>query len=277
MDCKIIADSCCDLTPELRERLGGAVSVPLIMTLGEKSFVDDDALDLPNFMAEMKACTERIGSASPSPSLYKDAFVEAKTSFAVTLSSNLSGSYSSAMIGKTLAEEEGAEVHVFDSKSATAGEVLIALKIREMINNQFQKVKIIASIDNFIRDMKTYFVLDNVDNLRKNGRLNKITATIVSVLNIRPIMGADGDGHIAMFAFGRGEKQILQRLADFIEESGKTTEGESMVITHCNNPGLAEKLMNLIKNRYNFSEILIVPTRGLSSMYANNKGIVMAF
>lgn len=276
MDYKIIVDSCCDLTPELREKLN-IISIPLSLTLGEKIFVDDETLDLPHFMEEMRSYTGRIGSACPSPTLYKEAFVNAHTSFAVTLSGNLSGSYGSAMLGKEMAEEEGASVHVFDSKSASAGEILIALKIRKMIDEGNDKKKIISQIESFIKNMKTHFVLENLDNLIKNGRMNKITGKILSVLNIRPIMGSDGDGNIALFSQARGQNRVIEKLTELIGKSGKSTEGESMVITHCNNLGLAEKLMNAIKSRYHFREILIVPTGGLSSMYANDKGVIMAF
>lgn len=279
MEYRIVVDSCCDVTPELSKCLG-IVTVPLIMTLGEKSFLDDENLDLLGFMQEMKNCTCKVGSASPSPMLYKEAFQGPPPSFAVTISSKLSSSYACAMLGKEMAEEEEGEdpdVHVFDSKSACAGEVLIALKINKMINDGIQKSKIISSIDNFINEMKTYFVLDNIDNLLKNGRLNKIAGKLISILHVHLIMGSDRDGNIGLFSHARSQKQIIQKLADTIGKSGRDTEGESMVIAHCNNPGLAEKLMNTIKDRYHFKEILIVPTRGISSIYANDKGIVMAF
>lgn len=275
---KIVVDSCCDLTPELSKSLG-IVTVPLTMTLGEQSFVDDEDLNLPVFMEEMKICTSKVGSASPSPMLYKEAFRGSHSSFAVTISSKLSSSFASAMMGKAMAEEEdlGTDIHVFDSKSACAGEVLLALKIDKMIKDGHQKSKIISSIESFIKEMKTYFVLENIDNLLKNGRLNKITGKIISIFNVKLIMGADREGNIGLFSNARGQKQIIEKLAGTIEKSGRDTKGESMVIAHCNNPGLAERLMSTIKMRYHFKEILIVPTRGISSIYANDKGIVMAF
>lgn len=273
----IIADSCCDLTTELKEQLQ-ITTIPLNMTLGEKCFIDDDTLNLPQFMEEMKACTTKIGSASPSPLLYKEAFQGTHTSFAITLSSSLSSSYASALVGKDMAEEEnGADVHVFDSKSASAGQVLLAIKLRKLIDEGYHKSEIISSLESFITKMKTYFVLENLDNLVKNGRMNKITGKILSFLHIRPILGSDGDGNIALFTQARGQNQIIEKLADTIEKSGRDTSGESIVITHCNNPGLAEKLMNALKNRYQFKDIHIVSTRGISSMYANDKGIIMAF
>ena len=276
MNYKIVVDSCCDMTPELQNRLD-AISVPLTLNLGNKSYTDDETLDLPQFMIDMKNCKEKIGSAAPAPALFKEAFKNDHVSFAVTLSGNLSGSYNSAVLGKTLAEEQGSEAYVFDSKSASAGEILTALKIRSLIDAKVKNSVIVSTMKKFIDEMKTYFVLESVENLMKNGRLNKVVGKIISILNIKPVMKSDGNGNIALHAHARGENQIIEKLADTIQKSEKNTDGESIVITHCNNSGLAQKLMDVIKKRYFFKEILIVPTKGLSSMYADNKGIIIAF
>jgi DegV family protein with EDD domain len=277
LDIKIIADSCCDLTPELRERFG-ATSIPLSILLGSRHLIDDETLEPVQFMADMKSCKEHIGSAAPSPDLYRDAFLGEHTSFVVTLSSNLSGSYESAVLGKTMAAEEGAsDVHIFDSKSACAGETLIVMKLREFINSGLSKSQIINRAETFIKEMKTYFVLGSIDNLLKNGRLNKVVGKLISVLHIKPLMGSDGDGNIALYSHARSQNQIVQKLTDMIAKSGKNTEGESMVIAHCNNPTLAEQLFEAIKQRYHFKEVLVVPTCGLSSVYTYDQGIVIAF
>lgn len=277
MKYKIIADSCCDMTPELKKRLD-LITIPLTMRLGQKEFTDDESLDINNFITEMKACTEKTSSASPAPLLYQEAIEKAQNSFVVTLSSRLSGSYASALLGKKLAEEGGkSETYVFDSKSASAGEVLIAVKIRELLEQGMAKDHIIQSVNHFVENMKTYFVLERYDNLLKNGRLNKLTGKLIHVLNIKLLMGSDGNGEIALYAKPRGTNQMIGKLLSFIKESGKKTDGESLVITHCNNPGLAERLSAAIEQQYNFKEILIVATRGLSSLYADDKGIIMAF
>jgi len=273
---QIVADSCCDLTEQMKTDWN-VKTVPLTMTLENKSFVDDVSLDLSRFMEEMKACRGRIGSAAPAPALYQEAFESTEDSFAVTISGNLSGSYTSAMLGKSLAEENGAHVHVFDSKSAAAGEALIILKIRKLLRQELPKSEIIMHIEHFIDNMKTFFILDNVDNLLKNGRLNRITGNIISKLHIRPILGSDGHGNISLFSHVQGWKQAVKKLADTIESSGKRTEGESIVISHCGNPGLAGELEKEILRRYRFQEVLILATRGLSSVYANEKGVIIAF
>ncbi len=272
----IVADSCCDMTPELREQLG-VTNVPLTLNLGDESYVDDDTLDLPAFMEAMKNCTGRIGTAAPAPELYREAFVAGSPSFGITLSSRLSGSYQSAEVGKALAEEDGALTYVFDSKSASAGEILIAIELRKLIDQALSHSDIIARIEHFIAQMKTYFVLDNVENLRKNGRLNFIVGKIISILGLKPMMGSDGDGNIALFSHARGTDKVLEMMADTVAESGMDTHGKDLVITHCNNPGMTEKLKALLESRFSFAKIWVVPTRGLSSVYANDKGVIMAF
>ena len=274
---KIIVDSCCDLTPQLKEKME-ILSVPLSMRLGNREYVDDDSLDINEFRNDMKACTEKTGSASPAPYVYQSAMESATDSFVVTLSSQLSGSHQNAVLAKKCVEEnKTANAHVFDSKSASAGETLIALKIYELILQDLPKENIILKISTFIDQMKTYFVLENYDNLQKNGRLNKITGTLASILGIKLVMGSDGDGNIALYAKPRGTNQMIERLLSLIKESGKNTDDENIVISHCNNPHLAERLATAVRERFNFKEIFIIPTGGLSSLYTDDKGIVIAF
>jgi DegV family protein with EDD domain len=265
------------LTPQLEERLN-ATSVPLTLRLGNEEFVDDETLDLKAFMIDMATCTEAVGTAAPAPGLWKKAIEEAKTSFVVALSSKLSGSYESAVMGLSLTErDDDIDAHIFDTKSASAGELLVAVKIRELLQNGLPKEQIIQGINEFIDNMKTYFVLDRYDNLQKNGRLPKVAGKLITVLNIKLVMGDDGFGGIALHGRARGAKQIISTLVSYIDKSGKQTEGESLVVSHCNNLGLARKLVDAIEQKYRFKEIFIVPTGGVSSLYADNGGIVMAF
>jgi len=277
MEYKIIVDSCCDLTPQLAEQLA-VTSIPMTLRLGQKEFTDDDTLDLTEFMAEMKACTESASSASPPPLSFMEAMEAARQSFVITISSQLSGSYANAELGKAMAEEKGVtDVHVFDSKSASAGEALVVLKLHELLSNGIPKDQIVKSVNSFIDSMKTYFVLERYENLIKNGRLNKVTGKIVNILNIKLIMGSDGNGSIILHAKPRGTNQMLEKLIYLIKNSERPTNGENLVICHCNNLPLAQQISSSIKRLFNFKEIFIIPTGGAISLYADDKGIVMAF
>lgn len=275
---RIIVDSCCDLTPAMKNDMN-IVTVPLTMMLGDKEFCDDENLDLADFMHQLDCYPGKPGSAAPSPYSYQEAIANAGKAFIVTLSSKLSASYSNAVIGKNHAsdENESAESHVFDSKSASAGETLIAIKLFELLRSGMHRDGIIETVTRFIDNMKTYFVLENYDNLQKNGRMSKVAASLVSLLNIKLIAGSDGNGEIAVYEKCLGEDSMIERLPGLIAKSGRDADKDDMVITHCNNPGLAQRLKELIENRFNFRNIYIVPTRGLSSLYADEKGVIMAF
>ena len=277
MKSQIIVDSCCDLTAEMKSEMG-IKSVPLIMMLGDKEYYDDDSLDLGKFLYDMGEYSGKAGSASPSPFLYQNAMENAGDTYIVTLSSKLSGSHNNAVAANNESVQNGSNpACLLDSKSASAGETLIAIKLHELLQAQIPKEQIEQTIQKFIDNMKTYFVLENYDTLKKNGRLNKVTGSLIQMLNIKLIMGADGNGEIALFEKCRGAKKMLLQLVSLIAASGKKTENENLVISHCNNPALAEELKKLITERHTFKKIYIVPTGGLSTMYVDNKGIVMAF
>lgn len=273
---QIIVDSCCDLTPKMREKMG-ITSIPLTMTVGNNEFLDDENLDIDGFINALGNCSDKPSSASPPPFLFQEAVESADESY-ITLSERLSGSYGNAVIGNNMAIENGSSgAYIFDSKSATAGETLIAIKLYELIESGKSREEIIETVNNFINDMKTYCALENYDNLQKNGRLSKITSSIIQVLNIRLIMGANGNGEFALFEKCRGVKHMTQRILNLIMKSGKETKNESLVITHCNNLSLAIQLKDMIVERFNFKKIYVVPTGGLSSLYTDNKGVTVAF
>lgn len=275
---RIIVDSCCDLTPEMREELQ-ITSVPLSMRLGEREFVDDENFDAIGFLDEMKHWNDKVGSAAPSPMRYQNAIQASDSpSFVVTLSSQLSGSHESAATGNKLAQEAGHEgAYVIDSKSASAGETLIALKLHGLLAANAAREEIIHIIEKFVDNMRTLFVLENYDNLQKNGRLNRITGRLIHALNIKLIMGDDDHGTIKMYGQARGVNKMIEKLIKLIQDSGKNTKEGDIVISHCNNFDLAERLAGVIEERFHFKKIWIVPTGGLSTLYADNKGIILAF
>jgi len=268
---KIIVDSCCDMTPEMEQRFG-ITTVPIHLRLGEEEFLDDRALNLSDFMTAMRNCTGKVGSAAPSPI----AFTEEMTgdAFVVTVTSAMSATHQNARLG---AEDVPHKVYVFDSKTASAGQTLATIKLQELIQLGKSQSQIIGSMNLFIDKMKTYLVLENFDNLIKNGRLGKVKGAVASILNMKLILGADGDGQIGLFGKVRGKAKMLQRLVSLVEDEGRSTEGQSAVISHVNNPGLAQQLADMLKERFNFKEIFVVPTRGTASMYADDQGIVFAF
>ena len=278
----ILADSCCDLSPELLKKTQAKIA-PLTITIDDTHYVDDGTVDIPPYLAAMKASKNPVRSACPSPDLYaEDIRATEGDCFIVTLSSKLSGSHNAASLGVQLAQEDMPEkkVHVFDSESASAGETYIALMIHDLIAAGKSFEQIVELVEEKIRSMHTLFVLDSLDNLVKNGRISKTVALLANVLSIRLLMSDDGHGAIKNISKARGIKGALGQM---VETCRKHTEGladasQRLVISYCNCPERARQVRDLIREKCPaIGEIIMTPTSALSSMYANDGGIVIAY
>lgn len=276
MDYKIISDSGCDLTPELEKEFS-VETVPLTMTLGQQTYIDNADLDVDKFLSDMHAYKGQPKSSCPSPYDFIEKCDREKVNFIVTLSSKLSGSYGSANAARSILAEKGTETYVFDSKSASSGQLLVIKKVRELIQSGLQKAEIIRQAEEYIKKMRTFFVLENLENLIKNGRMSKVTGLIAGVLNIRPILSDNGHGEIALFAKVRGARNSIVSLAGTIGEVCRDTKDRVLAIAHCKALEKANTLRDIVLEKYAFKEIIITQTKGLTGMYANEGGIIIAF
>ena len=272
----ILADSCCDLSPELLKKTQARVA-PLTITIDDTHYVDDGTVDIPPYLAAMKASKNPVRSACPSPDLYAEDIKAADDDcFIITLSSKLSGSHNAAVLGVQLAEEDMPEkkVHVFDSESASAGETYLALMIHDLIAAGKSFEQIVETVEEKIRSMHTLFVLDSLDNLVKNGRISKTVALLANVLSIRLLMSDDGHGSIKNISKARGIKGALTQM---VETCRKHTEGlaaasQRLVISYCNCPERARQVRDMIREKCPaIGEIVMTPTSALSSMYAQRR------
>ncbi len=278
MENKIISDSSVDFKKNREIITEGLEIVPFKILLDDEEIVDID-LDTKELIKKMKASINQIKTACPSPSEFYDAFSKEGASFVVTISAALSGSYNSAVLAKNMLLEKipDALVHVFDSKSAAAGINLVILKIKELISQNLKFDEIVIAVNKYISKMKTMFILDSLDNLVKNGRISNLKAMIASFLHIVPIMGENGKGEIVLVEQVRGNKKAFNRLIDIIGESGVDFENTVLGITHSNANEKAENLKNEILKRFNFKDVQIFAAGGLSTVYADDGGIVVAF
>lgn len=275
MNYRIIADSGCDLTLELKKELA-VETIPLSMSLGTEVYVDNEKLDVDDFIKRMNEYKYQARSSCPSPHDFMEKCGKDDTTFIVTLSSKLSGSYGSAVIAKDMLAEKGVDSYVFDSKSASAGQNLIVMKLRELIDNGLGRQEIIKELENFINNMKTFFVLDNMNNLIKNGRMSKVSGLIAGALNIKLLLKSDGQGEIALHSKARGLQNAVIKLAGTIGDVCKETAELVLTVTHCGSR-YVDMFTEMVREKYSFKDIVIATTGGLTGMYANKGGIVIAF
>lgn len=274
---KIIGDSCTDITDEMKQE--GLVSlVPLTLRIEGEEFVDDETFDQKVFLEKMKASPECPKSACPSPERYMQEFEGQEECYVVTLSSRLSGSYNSAVVAREMYLEEHpeAKIEIVDSHSASCGQMLIAVKLKELKEKGLEFAAVQKKITEFRDNMQTKFVLESLENLRKNGRLGRVTCAICNVLNIRPVMAAD-DGEIIKIDQVRGHNRALMRMIEHMEQDAKNVADKVLGITHCNNRERAEMIKAEILKRLPFKDCIIVNAAGVSTLYANDGGIIVSY
>ncbi len=277
MNYKIVVDSCCEL-PEPYKNDPHFERVPLSLEVGDYQVLDDETFNQHEFLEKVASYPKCPKSACPSPERYRQAFQgDAEHIYCVTLSSHLSGSYNSAVLGKSLCEEESGKksIYICDSESASVGETQIAMKIMEWEETgKLTFEEIVKKTEAFRSSILTYFVLDNLETLRKNGRLSSVKAFIASTLNIKPIMHGKGG---VIFQRGQtvGIKKALAKMADFMISEGKNLEQRMLYISHCNCPERAAYIKNYMLQRCKFAGVTVLETAGVSSMYANDGGVIV--
>ena len=277
MSYKIVVDSCCELPEELKHDSRYEI-VPLTLLVGDSyERLDDATFDQKEFLQAVAQSPESPKSACPSPEKYMEAYrTPADHVYVVTLSSKLSGSYNSAVLGKNLYHETYGEkqIYVVDSRSASCGETQIAMQIAAWEDEGMSYEEITERIEKFTDEMHTYFVLDNLDTLRKNGRLSGVKALVASTLSIKPIMAGD-HGSIVQIGQSVGIKKALAKMAEHVVRDVAEPEKKCLMITHCNNPDRANSVKEQILAKVKFKDVLIMDTAGISSMYANDGGVIV--
>ncbi|WP_343246595.1 DegV family protein [Diplocloster hominis] len=278
MSYKIVVDSCGEL-PENLKKDPHFETVSLSMDVDEYHIVDDETFDQADFLKKVAASPNCPKSSCPSPKRYVEAYEgEAEHVYAVTLSAELSGSHNSAVLAKKLYKEEhdDKKIWIFNSRSASVGETLTAMKIQQCEEAGMPFEKVVKTVEAYLDSMNTFFVLESLETLRKNGRLTGVKALVASALNIKPVMGATDEGTIYQLGQARGVRKALMKMVEQIGEKTPDIKNRVLGIAHCNCPERALEVKKEIIARYMPKGIFVVDTAGISSLYANDGGIIIA-
>ncbi len=273
MNYKIVVDSSADLLEMAGVSLANA---PLKITTAEREFVDDADLDVAEMVEYLRHYNGRSYTACPSAGEWIDAFGEAENIFCITITSNLSGSYNSAVVAKNDYESNhpGRRVEVLDSWSTGPEMVLMAEKIVELMGQGVDFDEICAQVRDYAEQAQLLFALGSVNNLANNGRVNPAVAKIAGVLGIR-MVGKATEGVLDVLSKCRGEKRTYQELVDKMSALGY--QGGKVRISHCFNPAAAETVSGMILEKWPQAEVRSYPARGLVSFYAERNGLLIGF
>jgi len=275
---KIVIDSCGELVEKWKDS-PAVERASLTLTVDDEDIIDDDTFDQAYFLKRVAESPNCPKSSCPSPERYMSAYdCEAEHVYAVTLSSELSGSYNSAVLGMNLLKETHPDkkIHVFNSRSASVGQTLIALKIEECEEQGMEFEEVIKKVDAYISEQNTYFVLETLETLRKNGRLSNLKAFVATALKIKPVMGSTPEGTIVQLDQARGMNKAVMKMVDYVVERTPNPAEKVLGISHCNCPARAQAVKEAILERIPVKDVVLLDTAGVSSMYANNGGIIIA-
>jgi len=268
MNCKIVSDSASNLFS-----LSGVdyACVPLKIISPDREYVDAPDLDLDGMISDLKKVKGPTRTSCPNAYEWAQAFEGAEYVFAVTITSNLSGSCSAAM----QAASERDNAYVVDTLSAGPEIQLILEKLRDLIldGHDFETVK--AEIQQYMVHTHLLFSLESLTNLARNGRVSPAVAKIAGVLGLRLVGKASDVGTLEPLHKVRGEKKALASIYAEMQAAGY--QGGKVCISHCQNPDAAKALETLIRKDHPHASITIVPCTALCSFYAESGGLLVGY
>ena len=251
--------------------------VPLKIVTSQAEYVDDETLDIRAMVDQIKVTKGKSGTSCPNIFDWIQSFGSADRIFAVTITGNLSGSAASAKEAAREYEEThpGAKVHVIDTLSAGPEMALIIEKLQQWIVEGLPFEQIVEKIEVYRRNTHLIFSLESLTNLARNGRCSATVAKIAGVLGIRVVGVASAQGTLEPLHKCRGEKKALEAILHIMRERG--FDNGRVRVAHCFNAEAADKLRRMILSEFPNSAILMEPTTGLCSFYAEEGGLMIGF
>ena len=251
--------------------------VPLTMTIAGKDFVDDENLDINEFISSMEKNTEEGKTSCPSINEWLEALKGSEFAIMMTITSGLSGSFSSAFQAKQIYEKDHPDSHVIVIDSRTAGpEISVILQeIRKLVNSKTRFVDLEQKISDYKTHTHLLFVLKSLHNLALNGRVNMAVAKVAKVLNIDVVGTASEEGKLEPLAKVRGIKRAFKEVLKLMSEM--KYKGGNLIIDHCKNEKDAETLKAKILALYPEAKIKIRSMRGLCTFYAEEGSLMVGF
>ena len=277
----IVSDSSCDMKmTDFESSCVRFETVPLRIQVGEKEFVDNDDLVVPEMLTAMASEKEASSTACPSPTAFARAFEKGDNTICFTISANLSGTYNAAVMGRDLLLEEHPEkkVCIIDSKATAGAMVLLIRRTKDLIeaNPEIDFEELCGQLRIYQAALRTTFTLENFDNLIKNGRMRPLVGTLLHSLGIHVIAEATPQGTIHVVDKARGEVKTYKGITAHMRNS-KDCAGAEVVISHCENMVSAIKLKEQILADLPVKSVDIISCRGLTSFYAMEKGLIIGY
>lgn len=274
---KLITDSGCDLNKEIIKKYNIGV-VPLNVSIDDKTYVDGE-LSCEEFYYMMKNSKNLPKTSCPSPDAFLKHFdCEEENILVITLASNLSAINSVANIAKnTYNEEENSKnIHIIDSETGSAGLGILLYRACKLIEEGVEFSDLTQKIEEIKKEIVCYGALDTLENAIKGGRVNKVAGKIIDALNLKPIVNIS-EGKVKPVDKARGESNSLKKVADNILSKIDDNKKEKILfVTHANCIDKANKMVEIMKKRCDFSDIVINEIGSVIGTHSSYGAVIVA-
>ena len=258
---QIITDSCCDLTAEMIEKLGLKV-VPLNMIFRGETLTDSVSGEIKAFYDAMRA-GESATTSAVNPEGWATAIepvlAAGQDALVITFSSGLSTTYQSAMIAADELREKypDRKIVVVDSLCASLGQGLLCWHACQKRDSGLELEELAQWLEDHKLNLCHWFTVDDLVYLKRGGRVSAATALVGTLLNIKPVLHVDNEGHLVSVSKVRGRKASLQAMADQMAKLANPGENDFITICHADCREDAETLANMLKERLGVKEVFI--------------------
>lgn len=251
--------------------------VPLTISFGGKDYIDDQNLNIREFLNDMNQNQVAGKTTCPSIQAWLNALEGTEKAIIITMTSGMSGTFSSALQAKTMYEERHptSQIIVVDSRSAGPELTIVLHGIEKMIQGDIRFVDLEEVIAKFRMRTHLLFILQSLHNLSLNGRVSPVAAKVAGLLKINLIGTASKEGKLGPLTKARGMKKAMRELLKYMKDDNY--HGGEVIIDHCENEKDAEIIKDKILAEYPDAQVTIRPMRGLCSFYAEEGGIMVGF
>lgn len=255
---RIVTDSTADIPQDVRERYGIEM-VPLKVHFGQEMFKDAVTINAEQFYEKLVQADKLPTTSQPSPVEFMNVFKRLNTKpgtqiISLHLSAALSGTYQSAILAKSMIEEE-ADITIVDSKSASYGFGLIVVEAARMAKAGCSKEEILAMIERYQTERSLYFLVDSLEFLQKGGRIGKAAALFGTLLHIKPILTVDREGEVCAVDKVRGHKRAVARILELLEQDYADRPVHT-VMGYTSDQSATDVLADAIKGRFDVRSLL---------------------
>lgn len=271
---RIVTDSSCDLSQDIIDKYNIQV-VPLNVAFGNDIYTDGD-LEKAEFYKMMENSKELPKTSCPSPERFMNGYEgEEENIIVLTLASKLSGTYSTAVLAKSLFEEKypNKKVAVIDTETGCIGQGLLIIKTAQLVEEGKSFEEIVNTIENIKNEVVFYGSLETLENAIKGGRINPLAGKLINALNFKVIVKI-GEGEVKPCDKARGDNNSMKKVVENVCSSIEGREAKMLGIAHANCLDKALKVKEMILKNHNFEEITISEIGSVMGTYSS-KGAVL--